>query len=196
MIFALIGVSAPTFWLGLIFLYVFFYKLAWAPPSGFEVGASTWDSVMQGKFILAWITLAITSAAFYVRIVRGNMLEVLSEDYIRTARAKGRALKREPDRVPARGGAVPRVHRDPHGAPLAWEHRECVRQRAQKVREHARHAPQHVIVVIWVHGQLRGDQRHLAQRDIVRDGGVHAQGHALGVRPCAAIGDLEGIHLV
>jgi peptide/nickel transport system permease protein len=89
MIFALIGVSAPTFWLGLIFLYVFFFKLQWAPPSGFDVGASTFQSVMDGKFILAWITLAITSAAFYTRIVRGNMLEVLSEDYIRTARAKG-----------------------------------------------------------------------------------------------------------
>ena len=42
-----------------------------------------------GKFTLAWITLAVTSAAYYTRVVRGNMLETMSEDYIRTARAKG-----------------------------------------------------------------------------------------------------------
>ncbi len=89
MTFALVGVSAPTFWLGLVFLYVFYFRLGWAPPSGIEIGASLWDSIIGGKFILAWITLAITSAAFYTRMVRGNMLEVLSEDYIRTARAKG-----------------------------------------------------------------------------------------------------------
>lgn len=94
MIFALIGVSLPTFWLGMVLIYIFYYKLGWAPPTGLDIGASLSASVMEGKFVLAWITLAVTSAAFYARMVRGNMLEVLSEDYIRTARAKGLAERR------------------------------------------------------------------------------------------------------
>jgi peptide/nickel transport system permease protein len=94
MLFALLGVSLPTFWLGMVLIFVFFYQLGIAPPTGFDVGASAWESVLDGKFILAWIALAITSAAFYARMVRGNMLEVLSEDYTRTARAKGLTERR------------------------------------------------------------------------------------------------------
>ena len=94
MLFALMGVSIPSFWLGMVLIYVFFYQLGWAPPTGLEIGASLPDSVLQGKFVLAWITLAITSAAFYARMMRGNMLEVLSEDYTRTARAKGLSERR------------------------------------------------------------------------------------------------------
>jgi peptide/nickel transport system permease protein len=75
-------------------IYVFFYKLGWAPPTGIEIGASLPESILQGKFLLAWITLAVTSAAFYARMMRGNMLEVLSEDYTRTARAKGLSERR------------------------------------------------------------------------------------------------------
>jgi len=94
MTFALLGVSIPTFVLGLLLNYVFWYKLGWAPPTGFDLGDSLWQSVWEGKFLLAWITLAVTSAAFYTRVVRGNMLETLSEDYIRTARAKGLSERR------------------------------------------------------------------------------------------------------
>jgi peptide/nickel transport system permease protein len=89
MVFALVGVSMPTFWLGLLLIFIFYYQLGWAPPSGINIGANWWDSIWQGKYILAWITLAVTSAAFYTRVVRSNMLETMSEDYIRTARAKG-----------------------------------------------------------------------------------------------------------
>jgi peptide/nickel transport system permease protein len=89
MTFALLGVSFPTFLLGLLLLYVFYYKLRWAPPSGFEINDNAFTAMADGKFILAWITLAVTSAAYYTRVVRGNMLETMSEDYIRTARAKG-----------------------------------------------------------------------------------------------------------
>jgi peptide/nickel transport system permease protein len=89
MLFALFGVSMPTFWLGMLLIYFFYYKLRWAPPTGINIGQSLWGAVLDGKFLLAWITLAVTSAAYYTRIVRGNMLEVMSEDYIRTARAKG-----------------------------------------------------------------------------------------------------------
>jgi peptide/nickel transport system permease protein len=109
MLFALLGVSAPTFWLGLLFLFVFFYKLGWAPPSGIEIGQSLWDSVLAGKYVLAWFTLAITSAAFYTRVVRGNMLEVLSEDYIRTARAKGISERKVTYRHALRASLTPVV---------------------------------------------------------------------------------------
>jgi peptide/nickel transport system permease protein len=89
MVFALIGVSAPTFWLGFLFLWVFHYGLRMFPGSGIPPQESLWGSVLQGRFFLPWLTLAITSAAFYTRMVRGNLLETMSEDYIRTARAKG-----------------------------------------------------------------------------------------------------------
>jgi peptide/nickel transport system permease protein len=94
MLFALIGVSMPSFWLGMVMIFIFFYQLGCAPPTGLDIGASLPQSILQGKFVLAWITVAVTSAAFYARMVRGNMLEVLSEDYTRTARAKGLSERR------------------------------------------------------------------------------------------------------
>ena len=93
MVFALIGVSAPTFWLGFLFLYVFWFKLQWAPASGIPIGESVPEAVLQGRFILPWLVLALTSAAFYARMVRGNLIETMNEDYIRTARAKGLSEK-------------------------------------------------------------------------------------------------------
>jgi peptide/nickel transport system permease protein len=89
MVFAVAGVSLPVFWLGYILLFVFWFKLGWAPPPVYPPGDSALDAVFQGRFILPWFTLALTSAAFYTRMVRGNLIETMSEDYIRTARAKG-----------------------------------------------------------------------------------------------------------
>jgi peptide/nickel transport system permease protein len=89
MIGALIGVSAPDFWLGLVFLYVFHFWLGIAPSSGIPYGMSIWEAILTGRFVLPWLTLASTTAAFYSRMVRGNLMETMGEDYIRTARAKG-----------------------------------------------------------------------------------------------------------
>jgi peptide/nickel transport system permease protein len=89
MIFALIGVSAPVFWLGLLGLYIFWYKLQWLPGSGIPPEENMIQAVMAGRFILPWFVLALSFAAFYSRMVRGNLIETMSEDYIRTARAKG-----------------------------------------------------------------------------------------------------------
>jgi peptide/nickel transport system permease protein len=88
-VFALMGVSLPIFWLGYILIYIFYYKLGVLPAAGIGIGQTWWSAIWSGNYILAWFALAVTSAAFYPRIVRGNMLEVLTEDYIRTARAKG-----------------------------------------------------------------------------------------------------------
>jgi peptide/nickel transport system permease protein len=109
MLFALIGVSLPVFWLGQLLLYFFWFKLGIAPSSGLDIGASMWDSIMQGKFILPWITLSVTSAAFYARMVRGNLIETMSEDYIRTARAKGLAERRVIFKHGLRGALTPVV---------------------------------------------------------------------------------------
>jgi len=90
--FAVLFYSLPTFLLGLILLYVLFFRLHLAgigffPGSGY-VGIS--DPLQWARhLILPWIAVALTTAATYTRLTRAGMLEVLSEDYIRTARAKG-----------------------------------------------------------------------------------------------------------
>jgi peptide/nickel transport system permease protein len=109
MVFALIGVSMPVFWLAQLLLYFLWFKLQIAPSSGLEISASVWDSIAQGKFILPWIALAYISAAFYARMVRGNLIETMSEDYIRTARAKGLAERRVVFKHGLRGALTPVV---------------------------------------------------------------------------------------
>jgi peptide/nickel transport system permease protein len=94
MVFALFGVSAPVFWLAYVFLYVFWFKLQWAPSSGIPIGMTVLEAASTGRFILPWIVLSMTFAAFYARMVRGNLIETMGEDYIRTARAKGLSEKR------------------------------------------------------------------------------------------------------
>jgi peptide/nickel transport system permease protein len=94
MIFALFGVSAPIFWLGMILLYIFWFQLGWAPASGIPIGEPIWQSVLHARFVLPWIALALSTAAFYSRMVRANLMEAMGEDYIRTARAKGLSERR------------------------------------------------------------------------------------------------------
>lgn len=86
--FALIGVSAPVFFLGLVALYIFWQILGILPGTGYvPFGENPLDWL--GHFILPWFVLAFLYAAFYARMIRGNLIETMSEDYIRTARAKG-----------------------------------------------------------------------------------------------------------
>jgi peptide/nickel transport system permease protein len=94
MLFALFGVSAPVFWLGYVFLFIFWAKLNWLPGSSLPLGESLLESVFRGRLVLPWITVSLTFAAFYARMVRSNLIETMSEDYIRTARAKGLAERR------------------------------------------------------------------------------------------------------
>ena len=86
--FALFGVSAPVFWIGLLALYLFWRVLHLSPGTGYTpITQSPVD--WFGHFWLPWLVLSLLYAGFYARMVRGNMIEVMSEDYIRTARAKG-----------------------------------------------------------------------------------------------------------
>ena len=78
--FSLLGMSIPNFWLGPLLILVFSLWLGWTPVSGREGGAS---------FILPALTLGTSLAAVLARMVRSSLLEVLGEDYVRTARAKG-----------------------------------------------------------------------------------------------------------
>ena len=85
---ALFFVSAPVFWLGLMALWIFWYKLHWLPGTGYVSWTDNFGSWLS-HMILPWIVLALLYAAFYARMARGNLLETLGQDYIRTARVKG-----------------------------------------------------------------------------------------------------------
>ncbi len=86
--FALVGISTPVFWLGLMALYIFWRQLGWTAGTGYVSPVSSITGFFS-HMITPWIVLALLYAAFYARMTRNNLLETLGEDYIRTARAKG-----------------------------------------------------------------------------------------------------------
>lgn len=108
-VMSLSGVSLPTFWLALVSYYVFFFKLGWLPGGGrlkpgvdpppYHTGLYTIDSLLAGNTAKFWdasqhlILPAVVLAAFTIglltRFTRASMLEVLNNDYVRSARAKG-----------------------------------------------------------------------------------------------------------
>ncbi len=79
-LFALVGVSFPNFWLGIMLILVFAVRLNWLPPSGY--GGPQY-------LVMPALTLGIILAGISTRLIRSSVLEVLREDYVRTARAKG-----------------------------------------------------------------------------------------------------------
>lgn len=101
MTFVLIGISAHPVWIGLILSYVVGYRLGITPIAGycnfFTGGAAAQCSgPVQWAYhmILPWITFMVLFAALYVRLIRANVMETMSEDYVRTARAKGASERR------------------------------------------------------------------------------------------------------
>ena len=86
--FALFGISAPVFWLGLMALFLVWKKLGLTGGSGY-VPLSDGRRALALALILPWSVLALLYMAIYARLTRNNLLETLGEDYIRTARAKG-----------------------------------------------------------------------------------------------------------
>ncbi len=111
--FAVVGISFPTFVLGMMALYLLYFiptraGLILFPPSGYvplteSAGQWAWH------LLLPWLTLALVSAAIYARLSRAQMLEVLGEDYIRTARAKGLTERRVVYRHALRSAMPPLV---------------------------------------------------------------------------------------
>ena len=87
-IFALIGVSLPNFWLALVLIVLFSVQLGWLPTGGYiPFTTDPWGWLRTTT--LPALSLALLQAGLLTRITRSTMLEVLSQDYIRTARAKG-----------------------------------------------------------------------------------------------------------
>jgi peptide/nickel transport system permease protein len=85
---ALFFVSAPVFWLGLMGLWLFWYKLRISPGTGYVPWGTSFGDWFS-HMIMPWIVLALLYAAFYARMTRGNLIETMGQDYIRTARVKG-----------------------------------------------------------------------------------------------------------
>jgi peptide/nickel transport system permease protein len=101
MLFVLIGISAPAVWIGLILAYVIGFKLGWTPIAGYcnlipgsEIGTCSGPAQWAYHLILPWMTFMFLFAALYVRLIRANVMETMSEDYVRTARAKGAGSSR------------------------------------------------------------------------------------------------------
>ena len=82
-VLSLLGIAAPAFWLGLLFLYIFAYQLQIFPLGGYE----GWAAPLYG--VLPGLTLGVSGAAWYSRMLRSSMLDILNADYVRAARAKG-----------------------------------------------------------------------------------------------------------
>lgn len=87
---ALLGISLPPFWIGLIFIITFSLLLRWLPATGMlsPTGGGGLDDVLP-HLVLPTISLAVVPLAVIARLTRANMLEVLNQLYVRTARAKG-----------------------------------------------------------------------------------------------------------
>ena len=94
---ALVLVSAPEYWLGLLALYLFAADIGQVrvfPGAGSYVGVTSDPGKWLGSMILPWLVVAAGSAAIYARLIRGSLIETMGEDYIRTARAKGLSERR------------------------------------------------------------------------------------------------------
>jgi len=103
------GIAIPNFWISLVVLYIFYYKLGWAPgpgrlspimdPPATVTGLYTVDALLQGDWEIFWnalhhlilpsLVLGLFTMGLITRTTRSSLLETLSQDYIRTARAKG-----------------------------------------------------------------------------------------------------------
>ena len=92
-ILSLVGISMPVFWLGAMMSYYLGFKAGWFPNGGYvEFSESPWE--WFNHLILPWIALSVLFIGLYSRVLRSDVIETMSEDYIRTARAKGLSERR------------------------------------------------------------------------------------------------------
>lgn len=89
MVIAVLGTSMPSFWLGLLLLLVFSVRLGWFPTGGMFSPRGPRLEDLPAHLFLPALTLALWSMALIARLTRSSMLEIIGEDFIRTARAKG-----------------------------------------------------------------------------------------------------------
>lgn len=87
MVGAILGVSIPVFLLAAVLLYAFAFELPWFPNTGYSPISDPGQWAYH--LILPWISIAILSAGFYSRVLRSNLLDMVNQDFVRTARAKG-----------------------------------------------------------------------------------------------------------
>jgi peptide/nickel transport system permease protein len=94
-VFVLMGISAPSFWVGLMLSYVFGFRLGWTPIADYcnfvpdAAGTCGGPARWAYHLLLPWLAIAFFFAAFYVRMIRSTIAETMTEDYVRTAWAKG-----------------------------------------------------------------------------------------------------------
>lgn len=106
--FSVLGFSVPVFVTGYLLIYLFAIKLNWLPVQGYQrIGEGFWGFLQ--RLILPALTLSVIYIALIARMTRTSVIEVLSEDYIRTARAKGQAERKVLFRHALRNAAVPIV---------------------------------------------------------------------------------------
>ncbi len=107
-VFALIGISLPVFWLAALLLYYLTFQIELFPSGGYV--PLTEDPLEWAyHLILPWTTLAVLFIGFYSRVLRANMIDTMSEDFVRTARAKGLPERRVRVRHVLRNSLIPMV---------------------------------------------------------------------------------------
>ena len=107
-VLALIGISMPVFWLASLFLVYLTYRTQIFPSGGY-VGITEDPVDWAYHLVLPWVTLAVLYVGFYSQVLRSNMLDVMHEDYVRTARAKGLSERRVMTRHVLRNSLIPIV---------------------------------------------------------------------------------------
>jgi peptide/nickel transport system permease protein len=107
-VLAMIGISMPVFWLASLFLVYLTYKTQIFPTGGY-VGITEDPVDWAYHLVLPWVTVAVLYVGFYSQVLRSNMLDVMHEDYVRTARAKGLSERRVMTRHVLRNSMIPIV---------------------------------------------------------------------------------------
>jgi peptide/nickel transport system permease protein len=103
---AIAGISIPVFLIAPVLIYFLTYKLEIFPNAGYvPISEDPWQWLTH--LILPWFTVAILSIGFYSRVLRSNMLDVMNEDYVRTARAKGLSERKVMTRHVLRNSLIP-----------------------------------------------------------------------------------------